>query len=125
MKRLRFYAPFLGGLKISIFARHVQFLKIGTPSTVQQILTAVTVFENSVNSFLPDVVLLLDDLAVGEVTPVGAGRPRPGARRHGEQPESRDQDREGRPDGGEFLNASQERIRQKVEEVYCRSKHWA
>ena len=56
----------------------------------------MTVFENSVPSFLPDVVLLLDDLAVGEVAPVGAGRPRPGARRHGEQPESRDQDREGR-----------------------------
>ena len=34
----------------------------------------------------PDVVLLLDDLAVGEVAAVGAGRPRPRARRHdGEQ----------------------------------------
>ena len=34
----------------------------------------------------PDVVLLLDDLAVGVVAAVGAGRPRPRARRHdGEQ----------------------------------------
>ena len=34
----------------------------------------------------PDVVLLLDDLAVGVVSAVGAGRPRPRARRHdGEQ----------------------------------------
>ena len=32
----------------------------------------------------PDVVLLLDDLPVGEVPAVGAGGPRPGARRHGD-----------------------------------------